>query len=99
MAGDRGGAFAFYSKLFGWTKAEAVESPAGLYQTFATGNAPIGGMMTKMAQMPASFWLYYVNVAGLDAAIARVKSGGGPICNGPMQVPRRSWSAPRAAPQ
>jgi predicted enzyme related to lactoylglutathione lyase len=99
MAGDREGAFAFYAKLFGWTKAEAVESPAGLYQTFATGDAPVGGMMTRMPQMPASFWLYYVNVAGVDAAVARVKTGGGQICNGPMQVPGGSWIAQCADPQ
>jgi len=99
MAGDREGAFAFYAKLFGWTKAEAMESPAGVYQLFATGDAPVGGMMTKMPQMPASFWLYYFNVAGLDAAIGRVKKSGGRIMNGPMQVPGGSWIAQCADPQ
>jgi uncharacterized protein len=99
MAGDREGAFAFYAGLFGWTKAEAVESPAGLYQTFATGGAPVGGMMTKMAQMPMPFWLYYFNVAGLDAAIARAKDGGGKVLNGPMQVPGGSWIAQCMDPQ
>src|SRR5438067_5715503 len=34
-AGDREGAFAFYAGLFGWTKAEAGETPAGPYPTFA----------------------------------------------------------------
>jgi uncharacterized protein len=99
MAGDREGAFAFYAGLFGWTKAEAVESPAGLYQTFATGGAPVGGMMTKMAQMPVPFWLYYFNVTGLDAAIARAKDGGGKVLNGPMQVPGGSWIAQCMDPQ
>jgi len=99
MAGDREGAFAFYSGLFGWTKAEAVESPAGLYQTFATGAAPVGGMMTKMPDMPGPFWLYYFNVAGLDAAIARATKGGGKILNGPMQVPGGSWIAQCMDPQ
>jgi uncharacterized protein len=56
-------------------------------------------MMTRMPQMPASFWLYYVNVAGVDAAVARVKTGGGQICNGPMQVPGGSWIAQCADPQ
>jgi uncharacterized protein len=99
MAGDREGAFAFYSGLFGWTKAEAVESPAGLYQTFATGGAPVGGMMTKMPDMPWSFWLYYFNVAGLDAAVARVTKGSGKILNGPMQVPGGGWIAQCMDPQ
>jgi uncharacterized protein len=99
MAGDREGAFAFYAKLFGWTKAEAVESPAGLYQTFAAGGDPVGGMMTKMPEMPGSFWLYYFNVAGLDAAIARAKTGGGQIMHGPMQVPGGGWIAQCMDPQ
>jgi hypothetical protein len=99
MAGDREGAFKFYSGLFGWTKAEAVESPAGLYQTFATGGAPVGGMMTKMPDMPWSFWLYYFNVASLDAAVARVTKGSGKILNGPMQVPGGGWIAQCMDPQ
>jgi uncharacterized protein len=36
-------------------------------------------------------------VAGLDAAIARVKKS--QICNGPMQVPGGSWIAQCADPQ
>jgi hypothetical protein len=52
-AGDGPSAFAFYSGLFGWTKAEAMDmGPMGVYQIFATGGAPCGGMMTKMPQTP-----------------------------------------------
>jgi hypothetical protein len=32
-----------------------------------------GGMMTKMPQTPAPFWLYYFNVDAITAAVARVK--------------------------
>ena len=40
-AGDGPSAFAFYSGLFGWTKAEAMDmGPMGVYQIFATGGAP-----------------------------------------------------------
>jgi predicted enzyme related to lactoylglutathione lyase len=90
-AGDREGAWAFYAGLFGWTKAEAIESPAGLYQTFATGGAAIGGMMTKLSQSPGPMWLFYFNVAAVDAALAKVKAGGGQILFEPMQVPGGSW--------
>ena len=35
-AGDLDSAFAFYSGLFGWTKAEAMDmGPMGVYQIFA----------------------------------------------------------------
>jgi len=98
-AGDRESAFAFYAGLFGWTKSEAIESPAGLYQTFATGGAPVGGMLTRMPQMPGPFWLYYFNVPALDAAMAAVTHGGGQILHGAMQVPGGSWIAQCLDPQ
>ena len=85
-------AFAFYEKMFGWTKAEAMDmGPMGTYQLFATGGDPVGGMMTKPETIPMPCWGYYFNVAGLDAAAARVTAGGGKILNGPMEVPGGQW--------
>ena len=46
-------AFEFYAKMFGWTKAEAIDmGPMGTYQLFATGDDPVGGMMTKPGAIP-----------------------------------------------
>jgi uncharacterized protein len=91
-AGNIDAAFAFYSKLFGWTKAERVDmGPMGIYQLFAAGAEPIGGMMTKPPQVPVPCWLYYFNVDGADAAAGRVKGAGGQVLNGPMEVPGGSW--------
>jgi hypothetical protein len=99
-AGDGASAFTFYSGLFGWTKAEAMDmGPMGVYQIFATGGAPCGGMMTKMPQTPAPFWLYYFNVDAVESAMARVKDAGGQIIHGPMQVPGGSWIAHGLDPQ
>ena len=99
-AGDGPAAFKFYSDLFGWTAAEAVDmGPMGVYQTFAAGGAPIGGIMTKTPETPMPSWLYYFNVESVDAAIARVKDGGGRITNGPMEVPGGSWIAQGEDPQ
>ena len=99
-AGDLESAFAFYSGLFGWTKGEAISmGPMGVYQTFATGGAPCGGMMTKTPETPAPFWLYYFNVDAVEAAMARVKDAGGQIIHGPMQVPGGSWIAHCLDPQ
>jgi predicted enzyme related to lactoylglutathione lyase len=99
-AGDGERAFAFYSGLFGWTKAEGIDmGPMGLYQTFATGGAPVGGIMTRTPDAPTSSWLYYFNVEALDAAMASVTGGGGRISNGPMQVPGESWIAQCIDPQ
>jgi predicted enzyme related to lactoylglutathione lyase len=93
-------AFAFYEKMFGWTKAEAIDmGPMGTYQLFATGDVPVGGMMTKPDMIPMPFWGYYFNVAGLDTAAARVTAGGGKIMNGPMQVPGGQWIVQCMDPQ
>jgi predicted enzyme related to lactoylglutathione lyase len=99
-AGDGASAFAFYADLFGWTKAEAMDmGPMGVYQIFATGGSPCGGMMTKMPQTPAPFWLYYFNVDAVEAAMARVKDAGGQVIHGPEQVPGPMWIAHCLDPQ
>ncbi len=99
-ARDRESAFAFYSGLFGWTKAEAIDMGAmGVYQLFATGGVPVGGMMTKADAVPVPVWLYYFNVESIDDAVVRVKDGGGQILNGPHQVPGGSWIVHGSDPQ
>ncbi|MGC2222195.1 MAG: VOC family protein [Methylocella sp.] len=99
-AGDGASAFAFYAGLFGWTKAEAMDMSAmGVYQLFATGDAPCGGMMTKMPQTAAPFWLYYFNVDAVEAAMTRVKDAGGQVIHGPMEVPGSRWIAHGLDPQ
>jgi uncharacterized protein len=99
-AGDGESAFAFYSGLFGWTKAEAIDmGEMGIYQTFAAGDEAIGGMMTKMPDTPMPFWLYYFNVDALDAAVERVTKNGGQVLMGPHQVPGDLWIAQCTDPQ
>ena len=99
-ASDWASAFEFYAGQFGWTKADAVDMGAmGTYQLFAAGGVAIGGMMDKPGGMPRPAWLFYFNVAGLDAAVARVSERGGQVLNGPMQVPGGSWIAQCMDPQ
>lgn len=88
QAVDVDSAFAFYSGIFGWTRTEAMDMGAmGTYQMFATGGDTVGGMMKKMPEVPAPFWLYYFNVSGIDAAAERVKQAGGQVIHGPIEVP------------
>ena len=99
-AGDGPGAFEFYSSLFGWTKCEAMDmGPMGVYQIFATGDGPVGGMMTRTPQTPASFWLYYVNVAAVDETVARATENGAKLVVSPSEVPGGSWIAQFTDPQ
>jgi uncharacterized protein len=92
--------FGFYNTLFGWQKADALDAgDIGTYQVFATGGQLAGGMFNKPAEIPATFWLYYFNVADFDAAVARVKTFGGAVINGPMEVPGGSWIVQARDPQ
>ena len=100
QAGNAEQAFAFYAGLFGWTKAEAIDMGAmGVYQIFATGGAAVGGIMTKLPEVPKPFWLYYFNVEALDAAVVRVRQGGGQTLMEPQQVPGGSWIVQCLDPQ
>lgn len=87
-AGDWQQDFAFYSRLFGWEKSLAVDmGPMGTYQCFAKNGQDLGGMMTATPDMGRPAWNYYINVDGIDAAVARVTEAGGKIVHGPQEVP------------
>ena len=94
-------AFEFYSQMFGWTKTEAMDmGPLGVYQLFASGGKDaVGGMMTKMKEMPMAMWLFYFVVDAIDAAVERVKKAGGQVINGPMEVPGPAWIIQGIDPQ
>jgi hypothetical protein len=94
-------AWPFYEKMFGWTKADAMDmGPMGVYQLFKTGgNDAVGGMMTKPEHIPMPFWGFYVNVPAIDAAAERVTKGGGKVVNGPMEVPGGQWIVQCMDPQ
>ena len=90
MTTDAPAAMTFYQELFGWQPSEAMDmGPDGKYQMFNRGSRMIGGMMKKpaqLAQMPP-FWTIYFRVDNIDAAVDRLKAGGGTVTNGPLEVP------------
>jgi predicted enzyme related to lactoylglutathione lyase len=98
-AADGVTAFDFYGNVFGWKKGEALDmGPMGTYQLFATHDQSVGGMMTH-SDTPRPYWLYYIAVDAIDAAIERVKSGGGEVLHGPMEVPGGAWIIQGRDPQ
>jgi len=99
LAGECKAAFGFYSALFGWEKAQAEEALVDSYQLFAASGRTLGGMFTKFAATPVPFWLYYFEVADLDAAIDQVKAGGGRLAQGPLELWGGSWIARCIDPQ
>ena len=99
LATDAEKALGFYAELFDWQKAEADIGPMGTYQRFSAGGQTIGGILTKPPTIPAPCWLYYFNVADVDAAAKRVTAAGGQILDGPFQSPGGAWIVHCADPQ
>ena len=93
---DHEAAFDFYAALFGWHKTSAMDmGPQGVYQMYGSGEHELGGIYNLHSEVPAPpHWLVYAKVPDLDAAIEAVKSRGGQVLNGPMDVPGgdRAWT-------
>ena len=89
MTTDAEAAMKFYSELFGWKPTETMDmGPMGKYYMFGR-SFPLGGMMNKppeLAQVPPN-WGIYFRVPEINAAAERVKTNGGQVLNGPMEVP------------
>ena len=100
IAADPDREFAFYSRLFGWTKDRAHDmGPMGIYQTFATGGAPCGGIMKAGAQAPHPSWNYYIAVDSVAAAADHAVTRGAKVLHGPAEVPGGAWIVQVSDPQ
>ena len=98
---DYPAAFRFYERLFGWEKMQAMDmGEGGVYQMFGRNGVMLGGMFNASPAIPApSGWLHYVRVDDVNRAVGAVKSGGGQVVNGPMEVPGGDWIAQCMDPQ
>lgn len=74
----------FYAELFGWTIApfEGGEQP---YLAIKNGDANNGGIRPATPEEP-SHWLVYLGVEDLAAALDRVRSLGGTVLAGPIDI-------------
>jgi predicted enzyme related to lactoylglutathione lyase len=82
-------ALSFYGVVFGWTAGESMDmGPNGMYHFFNRDGQMYGGLYQVSDQMPMPpCWLHYVQVADLDAAVTRVREGGGQVFVEPMDIP------------
>jgi predicted enzyme related to lactoylglutathione lyase len=102
MTTDVAAAMKFYSEVFGWQPSEALDmGPMGKYQMFNRPHGMIGGMMKKPAEMAnvPPYWTIYFRVPDINAAVDRIKSNGGKIVNGPIEVPGGDWVVNAIDPQ
>lgn len=83
---DVEGALRFYGDLLGWT-SKRIEMPNGAYWLLNAGEKQVGGLMKLPAgvEMPP-YWMSYVSVPDVDAAMTRAKQLGGELVWGPLDV-------------
>jgi predicted enzyme related to lactoylglutathione lyase len=102
MTTDWKAAMKFYEQVFGWKPSQAMDmGEMGTYQMFDRPHGMIGGMMNKskeMANVPPN-WQIYFRVPDVHAAAERIKTNGGQILNGPMEVPGGDWVVNAMDPQ
>lgn len=97
---DGEAAWSFYSGVFGWVKADAMDmGEMGTYQMFGRGAQMLGGVFRKPPEMPVAAWLLYIRVPDADEAADKVRSLGGTVLNGPVDVPGGGRIAQCADPQ
>lgn len=88
---DPEAAKAFYGAVFGWSFEDHDMGGMGTYTEWKLGEDSIGGMIGMgNTQMPAevpAHWLVYFAVESTDAAVETVKSSGGNVAFGPIDIP------------
>jgi predicted enzyme related to lactoylglutathione lyase len=99
LATDWQKAFAFYTELFGWQRADVETGSVDAYQLFSTGGQILGDICNKPSDEPVPFWICYFNVEDIEAATERVKAAGGLILAGPLELPDGSLIARYKDPQ
>lgn len=72
----------FYAGLLGWEMHDHTASPAAGYRIYANGDGQLGGLLRmteEWGEMPAH-WSLYMQVADVDASVARAQALGGRLC-------------------
>lgn len=90
VTNDVEAAKAHYAALLGWT-FEAMPMEEGTYWLARSGDEVVAGMMS-LSDLPGEkeippHWMTYVEVADLDAAVAKAAETGGTVVTPPFPVP------------
>jgi predicted enzyme related to lactoylglutathione lyase len=97
---DPEAALHFYRRQFGWgQEGEMDMGEMGKYRFIQSGKVNIGAVMRKPPQLPVSSWTYYIGVDDIDRAVDAIKSGGGQVLNGPMEIPGGEFALNGMDPQ
>jgi predicted enzyme related to lactoylglutathione lyase len=96
---DPEAALSFYTELFGWSKGAAHDMGEMVYHIVTHEGKDVGGVYKVRDNTTPPNWLSYVRVADATKAANAVKSAGGRVVNGPMEVPGGSWIVQVLDPQ
>jgi predicted enzyme related to lactoylglutathione lyase len=81
---------AFYGAVFGWGFRDNDMGEMGTYTEWLNGEDSIGGMMDVTGRLPdeiPAHWMVYFAVENTDATVETVKSSGGGLSFGPIDIP------------
>ena len=100
MTPDPDAGYAFYARLFGWTKGRAMDMGAmGTYQLIQRNGVDIGAIQPQ-GNAPCPAWLPYFGVDGsVQAKVDQITAAGGKVHHGPAEVPGPAWIAIAQDPQ
>ena len=97
---DPDGALDFYRSQFGWGQEGDMDmGEMGKYRFIQSHGTTIGAVMRKPPQLPVSMWTYYIGVDDVDRAAEAIKTGGGQVINGPMEIPGGEFAVNAIDPQ
>jgi uncharacterized protein len=97
---DPDGAVDFYRRQFGWGQEGDMDmGEMGKYRFIQSNGVNIGAIMRKPPQLPVSSWTYYIGVDDIDRAADAIKTGGGQVVNGPMEIPGGEFALNGLDPQ
>ena len=97
---DPESAIDFYRRQFGWGQDGDMDmGEMGKYRFIQQGGTTVGAVMRKPPQLPVSSWTYYVGVDDIDRAADAIKTGGGQILHGPIEIPGGEFAVNAVDPQ
>ena len=90
----------FYKRHFRWSQEGDMDmGEMGKYRFIQHNGVAIGAIMPRMPDVPASMWNFYIGVDDIDRGAEAVRSGGGQIVNGPMEIPGGEYALNAVDPQ
>jgi predicted enzyme related to lactoylglutathione lyase len=90
----------FYKRRFGWSQEGAMDmGEMGQYQFVQHDGVGIGAVMPAMPDVPQSMWNFYIGVDDIDRAADAVRTGGGQVVNGPVEIPGGEYALNGVDPQ